>query len=138
MNNILGKRNSIVSIPLFIICFIIVIYLMVGCGKGLNKEATKVAFDKVLNKHTVQCGNYWYIYYRLVGLCRFDKVQFSIKPDKLNEADKRNGIEWKGSIGLRGGDMVQWVESDRWSEWKTNMIAELLRPAIFDPNSPMI
>ena len=78
---------------------------------------------KELNKYVVHCGEYWYFrdemhYYKCID------GQLEFLRSVLKEADKLNGIEWRGYASYYFHDTIQiGTLSDNgsieWSEWKS-------------------
>ena len=95
-----------------------------GCRSEIEKEATNTAMQE-LGKYVVKCGDKWCIYQNerhVFGgssdvYYQFTKATIAVQ-DTTNEADRLNGIEWKGIVGYSLGGSCRTSYGNRWGEWK--------------------
>jgi len=92
--------------------------LAVSCSTGYEAEArreTEGFWDTKMTK----CGDSYYMredsYWK--PLIQIKKRAISISADKLNEADKLNGFEFKG-IARMLPEMYRVHQMGRWGEWR--------------------
>lgn len=93
-------------------------------GTSADAEARREA-EKFWATQITKCGD---SYYRKEVLKKDDYVLYYqmknpvvvVTPVKVTEADRLNGIEWKGSTTLRPEASRTWgTEKGAWYEWKT-------------------
>jgi len=83
---------------------------------NINKEASKVA-STVIDQMLTKCGEYYIRTDENGGVYEFKNAKFKAVPN-YTEADKLNGFEWKGWIGMdclafRGGS----TQTGKWNPW---------------------
>jgi hypothetical protein len=92
---------------------------------ALTKEADKLARE-YWNSGLTKCGDYYYgrtrrkiVPYADEVLLQYKDLVFETKPGKVTEADKLNGIEWKGSSYLTpAAYRVYSYKSKEWEQWR--------------------
>lgn len=137
MNLVSGKviyNNRSKLYWLFISLFII---LILSCSSdtfnsnsSIDSEASKVATE-FWNVQLSKCGddyygfNSRYDYTGRIVINQFKGVNSRLVSDKLTQADKLNGIEWKGRTKLSCSSMRTWTDQfGTWSDWRDkNFIA---------------
>ena len=79
----------------------VVLAMSVGCGRSLDNEAVNSA--KEYWKLT-QIGGSTYLCKIGAGaktVYEFRNIKVHVTPQSLSEADKLNGVEWRGSVSLK-------------------------------------
>ena len=106
-----------------------------SCAKAsLEGEAKKEA-EQFWGKKFVKCGNSHYVYADgyaestrayadLAGIYQFKALSIILRPDSLTDADKLNGIEWKGKTEVTA-KVSRHYNKNRggWQEWKEGISA---------------
>jgi hypothetical protein len=128
----MAKRNAMTILirAAALLCAATLTYLSFACssltgagGSSLNAEARREA-EKFWAAQITKCGDSYYrkevlikkdgyvIYYQMKG----PKVE--VLPQPMSEADRLNGIEWKGSTAFVPAASRIWnTDKKGWSDW---------------------
>lgn len=92
-------------------------------GSG-DSEAQKVAVQ-IWAERFGNCGDSYYGRYstgseKLVEIYQYRDVEIKVDSEKISEADKLNGVTWKGRTYFKPKANRWWSSSDRkWTPWKS-------------------
>ncbi len=98
----------------------------------LDQEALKVVQDEYWNRRFAICGDSYLfnragfgqaLYPNYVDAIQFKDVVVKIEPDDLSDADRMNGMEWKGNV-YATTKLSRWHGRGRWYEWQSRDIYE--------------
>jgi serine/threonine-protein kinase len=80
------------------------------------QEETQKQFQKVYTK----CGDSYFSKTLVQGLVEYKDVTFSVKQIDLEEADRLNGVEWKG-VAIVKSKLIRFYLSDKrtWTDWQS-------------------
>jgi hypothetical protein len=127
-------RKAAATVRWFILTGSLLVWLSAACstklgpaGSRLDAEAKEEA-EKFWATQTTRCGD---SYYRKQILPEKDNyvlyfqmrdAEVVVTPNKVSEADRLNGIEWKGETSFRPKASRVWgTEKGAWYEWKPGM-----------------
>lgn len=79
-------------------CFCVLVFLFSSCKSALEREA-QVEAEKMWSSYFTRCGD---SYFGATGrereyITQIKNPQINVSSKQLTEADKMNGIEWKGT-----------------------------------------
>ena len=120
------KKSRFAGLPILLMCFFVFsCSLSAASGESaLTKEADKLAreyWDSGFSK----CDDYYYgrsitrVGLRIMdALYQYKDLNIETKPGKLSEADKLNGIEWKGTSYLNPKVYREYLyDLKKWGKW---------------------
>ena len=78
-----------------------VVLSLPSCG-SLEGAASSAAWE-YLDEQMLHCGDSWYseIFWTLYAFTELRELDIVLDSDRITEADKANGIDWKGSFAPR-------------------------------------
>jgi hypothetical protein len=85
-----------------------------SCG-GPDNEALRLG-EKYFNERLLKCGDSWFGRHSR-GFVQMKDVKLQVIKSFLSEADKANGWEWKGHVGLNVRIFRSYSHGPGWSEW---------------------
>lgn len=109
---------------------ILILILLNSCGSSLpsafpgkDKEAHEQAL-KYVEAQLTKCGDSYYGIRKIArdgNLYQFKNPKVTVTSEQLTQADKLNGIEWKGSLYFSAEAWRNYYDG-QWSEWRQNFM----------------
>ena len=107
------NKKLILAIPIILIG-------IVACSSGLDSEALKTA-KEFYSTRILECNGRYYVQGN--SITELEGLQYNVNPNSLSEADRKNGIEWKGTISF-GARIYRPLKNNKvwgeFGEWKSN------------------
>ncbi len=111
------KEESVMNVKtLKLLCFITAVALISSCSMGLDREALKKG-KNYFSGRVLKCGSRYFV--MGYSITELDGFKYEINSIKLTEADRRNGIEWRGSIGFKAKLYRPLRNNSQWGGWET-------------------
>ena len=85
-----------------------------------DTEAQEQA-QKFVDAQLTKCGDSYYGIRKVAndnGLYQFKNPRISVKSQELTQADKQNGIEWKGSSTFSAETWRMYSVTGEWTSWR--------------------
>lgn len=82
---------------------------------GLDGEAFRLG-KKYFDGRLLKCGDSWFGRHAK-GFVQMKGVKLVVVEEFLNEAEKANGWEWRGSVWLQGSMFRKYDDGRGWEQW---------------------
>jgi|LQYC01.1.fsa_nt_gi hypothetical protein len=112
--NVTRTKKSPCLINLLFLFF--TFFVLTSCSGELNGEALNKG-KEYFSSRVLECQGKHYV--RGNSITELEGFKYWVKPLELSEADRRNGTEWKGSIGFEARLYRSLESNGQWGEFVT-------------------
>jgi hypothetical protein len=116
------------SAIIYLVCFLFLVLLLQSC-KDYSEEALAEG-KRFFDERLLQCGDSAYAEIGNSIILEFKNITYFVSGDELTKDDKKNGIDWKGSVGVRGTQYRHYEYFPKWSPWQNWIPSNVIHTGI--------
>ena len=102
---------------------VFLVFILTGCSQ--NDQTTSLVGQEIQNR-LLSCGDSLYapggINFGSDGIVEMKDLTIKSEIKELSDADKANGIEWKGTVIVEAKTYREYSKRNGWEEWKSGTL----------------